>query len=524
VKRPDRSGADRGMQESAPADLTGTVIRGVGLAGSGYAMTQVLRMAVYVVLARVASPSDFGELAAGMILVGVGILFAESGMLGAVVQRRDRVEEAASTAFFATLLAGVCFSLGALALSPVIGLLFHSGRIGAVAAAMSGYLLLRELMIVPEAIMQRRFSFLRRLVLEPTGAVVFGATAIVACSNGMGVWGLVLGTYASLASQVVLSWILIRWRPRPALASIAMWRELVRFGRHVIAGEVLRRATAEVPTLLLGRFVGPAALGQFQYAFRVAGRPLATLVSSTSYVLFPAFARISEDRTRFRRAFLRSLRWVCVISFPLSLLLFPLGEPGMVLVFGDPWQQAGEAMSLMCAYTAAHVFVSLAGEVFKAAGRPELIPRLQLLGTALTVGFMLALLPFGLLGIAVAVSLRSTGMAIYAVRATGGVLELPTRRMLADILPPGTAALIMAGALYCLDRLLVHAGEQPIAVGLLLLAGEALLGLVAYLGILCVLAPSTRRELGQVPGWARRRLTRRRAAHGEPAPVSSSVA
>jgi O-antigen/teichoic acid export membrane protein len=504
----------------APGSLQKTVIRGVSLSGTGFLLTQLLRMGFYVVLARLASPTDFGQLAAGMVLVSVGMMFAESGMLAAVIHRRDRVEEAASTAFFATLAAGFGLGLLALALSPLVGLVFDSHEIGLVAAAMSGYLLLREVMIVPDALMQRRFSFLRRMVLEPAGAVAFGVTSIVTCAKGMGVWGLVAGTYASVAVQAILSWTLIRWRPKPRLASIAMWRELVGYGRHVILGEIVRRVTRELPTVLVGRFVGTAALGQYQYAYRVAGRPLATVVSSTSYVLFPAFARISHDRPRFRQAFLRALRWVCVVSFPASLILFPLGEPVVVLVFGDQWQQAGAALTAMCGYTAGHAFVSLGAEVFKAAGRPQLLPRMHAVSAALTAILMLALLPFGLIGVAAALSLRSVGTAVYAMWATGTVLELPLRRLLTQIWPPAAAALLMAAVVFPLERLVVDADSHSTPVGLALLAGEALLAVAVYLGALITLAPSLRRELRALPRLARRRGRRRQTA---PAPAEAGA-
>ena len=209
---------------SEPSELTNTVVRGAGLAGAGFILTQVLTLGFFVALARLASPQDFGDLAAGTLLINVGLLFSESGMLAALIHRADRVDEAASTATFATMLAGLGLALAALAASPLVGALFDSSTIGAVAAASSGMLFLRPLRVVPEALLQRRFSFLRRLIIEPIGIVVFGVTAVIATANGMGVWGLVLGYYVSEVSDVLLSWTLVRWRPRLRDASIAMWR------------------------------------------------------------------------------------------------------------------------------------------------------------------------------------------------------------------------------------------------------------------------------------------------------------
>src|SRR3954468_8351902 len=88
---------DAGEGEAIAAKgLAGTVMRGVAIAGGGYALTQILTGVTYLVLARLATPAEFGQLAAGTLLVGLAGLFTESGMLSALVYRRDRLEEAAA--------------------------------------------------------------------------------------------------------------------------------------------------------------------------------------------------------------------------------------------------------------------------------------------------------------------------------------------------------------------------------------------------------------------------------------------
>src|SRR5262245_25864824 len=88
------------------AALTTTVVRGASVTGLGNLLTQVITFASYVVLARLASPEVFGTLAAGWTIVGASSFVVESGMSSALIQRRDRLEEAAATATVATFGAG----------------------------------------------------------------------------------------------------------------------------------------------------------------------------------------------------------------------------------------------------------------------------------------------------------------------------------------------------------------------------------------------------------------------------------
>jgi O-antigen/teichoic acid export membrane protein len=167
--------------------LTGTVIRGVSLAGSGFLLARMITLTSYVVLARLVTPDELGQFTAGSILVGLGLLFAGSGMSAALIHRDDRLDEAGSTAVVATLLAGILLGLLGWAASPLIGAFFDSDTVAAVAAAMAGVLFLQSARVVPNALLQRRFSFLRRLVVEPAAAVAFGVAAIIATSEGLGV-------------------------------------------------------------------------------------------------------------------------------------------------------------------------------------------------------------------------------------------------------------------------------------------------------------------------------------------------
>ena len=379
------------------------------------------------------------------MLVGIGLLFTESGMLAALIQRRDRIGEAANTALVATLASGIAVSLLALAVAPLIGSFFRSDTVGAVAAAISGQLFLRSATVVPNAMLERRLAFLRRTIVEPLAAVAFAAAAIVAMSTGLGVWGLVIGNYVQIGIDAILTWALARWRPHPRLASLAMWRELVRFGRHVIAAGMVQRVGEQVDRVLVGRFVGTASLGQYQYALRLAMAPFEATLAVASHVLFPAFARISHDRERLNSAFLRSLRWVMVVAMPASLILFPLGEPLAVVLFGEVWRPAGEALMAMCFFGAGNSLLSICLEGAKAYGKPAVLARVHLVMMVTTAAAMIALLPLGLDGVAAGLSVGAVVGGAYAAFSFSRTVEMPLGRIWSEVWAPGAAAVLMAG-------------------------------------------------------------------------------
>ncbi|HZT15000.1 MAG TPA: oligosaccharide flippase family protein [Gaiellaceae bacterium] len=485
------------MTAAERTPLAATAARGVGIAAGGQLLTFVISLGSYLVLARLASPREFGQLAAGSIVVGVGTLVSESGMLAALVQRRDRVEEAASTAFVATVAGGILMSLVALGLAPVVGLFYHNRTIGLVAAALSGVLVVRQTMVAPDAIMQRRFSFVRRVILEPSGGLLGAGAAIAGTAAGLGVWGLVIGIYATMLTQAVLCWAMIDWRPSLRLASFGMWRELARFGRNVIAGESIRRLDLEARTAIVGRLVGVSDLGQYTYAYRMILIPLGIVVNGASYVLLPVLARISDDEERFRAAVLRSLRWMALLGFPTSLVLIPLGHPLLVVFFGARWRPAGDAVPFMALFGAAGAVVSLAAAAFDAVGRPSLVPRMHLLTAVVGVSLSAALSGFGLRAVAAAVSVGGVAGAAYALYGISLVTGLRLRALAAELVRPAVAALLSMGAAWGLEIVLDPASHRtPVAVALFVSEGAA--AFVALLLALAVVAPASFAELERV--------------------------
>jgi PST family polysaccharide transporter len=280
-----------------------------------------------------------------------------------------------------------------------------------------------------------------------------------------------------------------------------MWRELVSYGKHITAADLVRRVTSESGVVFVGRFLGIPPLGQYQLAYRIAARPYAALVNSVTFVLFPAFARIAEDEVRFQRAFLRSLRWLSVVALPMSLILFPLGEPLVVVLFGERWEDAGLALMGMCAYTAGWAFVSLAEHVAKVLNRPDVVLRIDIVAGTSVLALMAVLVQIGLTAVAVALSLSALAAAAYSFVWLVRLTPTSPARMLGEVWPAALAATLMAGALYALDRLALEAGSHGVVAGLGLLAFEVVVGFGIYLASLSVLAPRVVREIvDQVPG------------------------
>ncbi|MDQ6835948.1 MAG: lipopolysaccharide biosynthesis protein [Actinomycetota bacterium] len=490
------------------SSLARKAIRGASLATVGWIASQTLTFLAYVVLARLLTPRDFGDYAAGAVLVSWGFLFTEGGMMSALIRRRDRGEEAASTAFFALLVSGTLLTVMALAVSPLFGVFFNSDRVATIAAALSPWLFVNALAIVPDALLQRRLSFARRVAVDPLAAVTFATVSIVACALGAGVWGLVAGSYAQEIVTVVTSWRFARFRPRFSLASFALWRELAAFARPVLGSEILRRIASQLSTVLLGKFAGTPTLGQFRNGFRLALQPHNAFVNVGGYVLLPTLARISDDKSRLRAATQRVLGLATIVAVPVSFALIPLGVPIAVLALGPIWRPAGHAIAALWGLLLGGVIISVTAELSKATGRPDRLIRVQSFSLVATVALISAGVPFGLVGVASAVSVSQCATALYSYAVIAPLVGLRWKELGRQFLGPALATAVMLAAMFAFTGL-TDPVDHPEATAIALVLGEVAMGTVIYAGALLALDRGRR---SQLRGWLRIRRARASSA------------
>ena len=470
---------------------------------------QVFSVAQTVVLARLLTPTEVGYFAAGSVFTLFVTNFAEGGLRSGLVHREGRLDDAAETVFWATLGTGALMSVLALAAAPLIGLAFDSRVVALVAASMAGSVVLFSLTNVPEALLQRRFSVRRRLIVGPSVAFTFAVVSVALAWRGLGVWSLVIASYASTLTWLVTLWWICEWRPGRGRSSMAMWRELARFGLPLVLGNIGDQVQKAAQTLVTGRALGAASLGLLRYGERIARIPVSALVEISSISLFPAFSRISADEERFRRGYLRSLGLVVVGASLVAAFLIACGEPLVVLVLGEKWRGAGVVLVGMAGLGLGKSLTTVSEEAIKGGGRTALLNWYTAAELIFSLVLLLALVgPFGLMGVALSISFTAILTGLFVVALARPVVRVSWRQIFATIAPPIVAAVPALGLVAWLEHGVVHADTRGPLTGLGVLTVEGVIFLLLYMVALRLLSPRISRELLALVADTRRRLLR----------------
>jgi O-antigen/teichoic acid export membrane protein len=233
------------------------VRRGATASALVLVFTQLVSLGQTLVIARLLTPAEVGLFAAGTVLAGLVMTFAEGGLRNAIVQRNDDVEVAAETVFWAGLGTCTLWAVLTVAISPVVAWLFESPAAGMVTAVTAGTIVLHGLTYVPDSLMQRRLDVRQRLIVVPATSLGFAVPAVVCALLGFGVWALVIGSYVSHLAWIGTTWVLAGWRPGRARFSHRVWREMARFAFPLVLSNIVDRGREFLETALVGRYLSP---------------------------------------------------------------------------------------------------------------------------------------------------------------------------------------------------------------------------------------------------------------------------
>ena len=490
----------------APGSLSGTLRRGAAISTGTLVFTQLVTLAQTLVLARLLSPAEVGWFAAGTVLSTFLLTFAEGGMSNALVQRDGRLHDATVTVFWVTLLTGVGWAVITVACAPLMSHFFKSDIVGLITAVSAGTIVLHALTYVPDALMQRRFDFRERLIVQPVTTVTFAVTSVALCANGFGVWGLVIGSYCSIVAWLIASWSLAGWHPWAAgRPSFALWRQLARFSLPLVVWTVVNRARDLLETGVVGGALSATALGYYRYGRRLGALPEVAVINVGSYLLFPAFSRLAGEPQRFRSAFLRALQVLWCLMVPVACFIVAAGEPLVTVLLGEKWRGAGVMLVALAGIGPGVALMAIGMESIKGLGRTRLLHWVTLVSTALGVGLLFLLLPLGVTGVGLALSISYLTAGVLGLLLARPLVGVTFGELAHRLIPPILVAAPPAVAVGLLEHLLIHSDQHGFLLGTALMLAEGVGYLALYATGLALFAPAAWRELSSAVRLIRHR-------------------
>jgi O-antigen/teichoic acid export membrane protein len=402
--------------------VAGRVVSGLRWKIVSQLLQQVSRSAVAIVVAHLLSPADFGLAAMALVWSGVATLFSDVALGTALIQRQTITEEDRSTVFWMQVGLGVLVTALGVALAPTAASFFSTPRAAPYLAATASIALISGLGLTQMALLTRAMDFRSLELRMMTATGVSGAVALGLAVAGAGAWAIVGQAIGFAVTSTALVWRLSSWRPRWIFSKHSL-RTLGVFGSKVMVSRTLGFLNLNVDNILIGRYLGAAALGSYTVAYNVMFLPIARIAQPIQQVLLPAFARLQNDPLRLGHAWLRGNRLVATIGCPAFVGMIVVAPDFVPAVLGQKWHAAIPVLQLLSLAGFAQSLQSLNPIVLQGLGQPGLLLRFMIFSTTLVVGSFALGLIWGVVGVAglfaVARAIQLVGYTWLTARVTG---------------------------------------------------------------------------------------------------------
>ena len=490
-----------------PGTFRPVIRRGLLWKGSSQALSQVVRLIVTLVFARLLAPHDYGLVSMALVFSGVVFLFTDFALGTALVQRSQLSEEDRSTAFWCTVaLGGMCSVAGLAAAGPVAAF-YGEPRIRPLFAVLALGFFVSSLGATHGALLTRAMDFRSLEIAAMAGTVVGAIAGVAAAAGGAGPWAIVVQQLVTATVLVTMLWCFSTWRPR-LVVSRASLRSLGGFSANLVGTRLCFYCFRNVDNLLVGRFLGAAPLGLYALAYTIALAPVGRVVDPIREVLFPVLARSQDDRARLAGVWLRTTALMAAFVVPAMLGLAIVAPDLVPTLLGARWRSAVPVVQILALVGALQSFTVLNSVVLPAIDRTSTLLRAAVATLALSVAGFAIGLHWGIVGVAVGYAAANVVIVPLYTGLTARALGTRLAAVAPAFLPGMTAAGLMVGAIVA-TRLLLEGFGLP---------APSRAALVVVVGIVTIvfawtrLVPELVRELGALGGRVTARTGERIAA------------
>jgi len=434
-----------------------------------------------LILARILLPADFGLVAMATVLMAFLSAVSDFSVHVPLIQKQHLDREDMDGAWSLQVVVGLAQAAVLLSLAVPAASFYQEPRVTSVIYALAAIAVLRGFRNIGIVMFQRELKFHREFLLMASQRVVTFVVTLTLALVLRSYWALVAGILAGALAEVALSYAMHPFRPRP---SRDRWRALFSFSKWLILNNILNFLGHRGPELVLGRMLGPRAVGLFAVGFEVGTLPTKELVGPINRAALPGYARLREAEGGLRRGYLDVLGLIALVAIPASVGLAATANILIPLLLGDNWLDAIPVVHYLALAGTVGVLMTNNGAVYMALGRPQLVTFLLLGRLSLLVpGILVGAAWGGVTGVAIAYAIVEGLMILPHLLVLSRVLEMPLAAYGAVIYRPVVAAALMYGVLSVWVLPWLGAGQRP--VGLVTAAVAVSAGALLYvMGVL----------------------------------------
>lgn len=323
------------------------IVAGIGWSFAERILAQLVSLVIFIVLARILMPEDYGVLAIVNVFVAIGDALVAGGFGIALVQNKNATEiDFNSICILSTILAIIIYGI-LFFVAPFISHFYEMNELTLITRVLGLRLVFSAINSIQQAYVQKYMLFSKNFMISTIGAVLSGGLGIILAIQGAGVWALVVQYSSMVILNTVLLFFVIDWIPRLecSLRSIkSMWG----YGSRVFLATTVDTLKDNVRSLVVGKVFSSADLAFYNQGNRFPQLLVNDIINSVGKVLLPVFSEQQDNREKNKEFMRTSVRLSSFILLPLIFGLIGIADNFILFFLTDRWISCVPYLQVLC--------------------------------------------------------------------------------------------------------------------------------------------------------------------------------
>lgn len=439
---------------------------------------QLVTFIVSIVLARILTPEDYGQVALITVFTTIMQVFVDSGLGTALIQKKNADDLDFSSVFYFNFVVCLVLYVIMFLAAPFIARFYNDSSLILIVRVISLTIVISGVKGIQQSYVSRNMLFKRFFYATLVGTVFSAFLGVAMAYTGFGVWAIVGQQLSNTAIDTLVLWLTVKWRPKK-MFSWERLKGLLSFGWKLLASSLLDTVYNNLRSLIIGKMYSSSDLAYYDQGRKIPNIMVTNINVSIDSVLLPTMSSAQDDSKYVKAMTRRAIMTSTYIMAPIMMGLAFCAEPIVHFVLTDKWLLCVPFMQIFCITYMFYPIHTANLNAVKAMGRSDLFLKLEIAKKVVGIVLLLSTMWFGVMAMAYSLLLSSVLSQLINSWPNRKLLQYSYLEQLKDILPGIILAVGMGLCVYMVGFLNLS--------DIVTLAIQIPLGVIIYFGMSIVL-------------------------------------
>ena len=414
-------------------------------------LAQAVSLVVSIILARLLSPEDYGQVSIVLVFITVANVFVSDGFGAALIQKKNSDALDFCSVLYFNIVFSILLYLLIYFLAPLFANFFNSTQEFVLIIRVLGLrIVITGVNSVQHAYVSKKMIFRKFFWSTLFGTVVSAIVGITLAYLGLGVWALVAQYLTNTFIDTVVLAIVLNKRPR-FIFSFARLKSLVGFGSKVLGTNLMITGFSEIRTILIGRVYSSADLAYYDRGQHFPKLIITNVNTSVSSVLFPKMANEQDDKKRVKDIARKSIRFSTYVMAPMMFGLAIVAEPFVKVILTDKWLACVPFLQLACIMYLFYPIHTTNMQIIKALGKGKLYLGIEIIKKTIELIVLFICVWISIEWVMIGSTILATLFTVVNAFPNKKLVDYSFKEQIIDIMSPFVMSFVMVGVVYLIS-------------------------------------------------------------------------